>query len=184
MSKPSLLFIPASIRSHIMPAMYLADLLADKYEIYFAVTDIILEELVRSNGYQSIRHSGIKVLIDMESLFIADKKKQKVRFWNLANAYRKNEVYEFRKRELYEIIESIKAVAVIIDIFTSTDYLVLNNHPAKPNLLFFNPMLSTYRVNGFPIVSEGTWSKSITVKVETKEQHLSKPCFLNNQKDI
>lgn len=156
-----------------MLAIYLADLLSDNYEIYFALTDDVLEELVICNGYQVIRHSGLRPLIGMESRYLFSKKKQKVGFWTLAKVFYKNEVFEFRKKELYKIIESINAVAVVIDIFNSLDYLVLNNHPKKPNLLFFNPMLSTYRVNRFPIVSEGSLDKNISVKVEIKEAPLN-----------
>jgi UDP:flavonoid glycosyltransferase YjiC (YdhE family) len=182
MTNPNILFLPASIRSHIMPAMYLADLLSDRYTITFAVTNNILEKLVCQNGYKSISQSGIKPLIGMESSYIATKKNQKVRFWNLVNAYLKNEVYEFRKKELYEILEKTQAIAVIIDIFSSTDYLVLNSHPKKPKLFFFNPMLSTYRIKDFPIVSESNWPKSNVDSIKIKENKLSSMDFIKHPK--
>ena len=164
MNIPRILFLPASIRSHIMPAMYLADLLKYKYEIFFAVTDEILGELVTKNGFSTIRQSGVKAMFNMEGSFIATEKKKKVNFWNLSKAYRKNEVFNYRQKELSHILEEIKPVSVIIDIFSSTDYLVLKSLNPKLNLIFFNPMLSTYRVNGYPIVSEGVWLKNMSIQ--------------------
>ncbi len=161
--------------------MYLADILAEKYDINFAVTDKVLDKLVLANGYKTIWHSGIKPLIRMESNFIAFEKKQKVNFWNKCKTLYKNEVYKFRKRELNSIIEKTKAEIVIIDIFSSTDFLVLNNHPRKPKLLFFNPMLSTCKVNGFPIVSEGTWATENTGNI--KERKLGFKDFIKQPKE-
>lgn len=173
MNKPGLLFIPASIRSHIIPAMYLADLLADKYEIYFAVTDDILTELVEKNGYKAVRQSGMKVMFGMENDFIMSEKKVKVSFLRLAKVYRNNELFNYRKKELGKLLEDLKPASVIIDIFSSTDYLVLKALSPKLNIVFFNPMLSTYRINGYPIVSEGSWLKNISIKPNTSKKTTS-----------
>ncbi|WP_259015393.1 glycosyltransferase [Emticicia fluvialis] len=164
MKLPGLLFIPASIRSHVMPAMYVADLLADKYEIYFAVTDDILADLVEKNSYKAIRQSGVKVMFNMESTFIAIEKKKKVSFWSLSKAYWNNELFRYRQNELSHILEVVKPASVVIDIFSSTDYLVLKSLNQSLNIVFFNPMLSTYRVNGYPIVSEGAWLKNRAIE--------------------
>jgi len=48
--KKSILFLPASIRSHVVPALYVADLLAEEYDIYFAVTSEVLEEIVTNRA--------------------------------------------------------------------------------------------------------------------------------------
>ena len=45
-SKKKVLFIPASIRSHIIPTLYVADLLADEHDIYYAVTNQVLADIV------------------------------------------------------------------------------------------------------------------------------------------
>ncbi len=38
----------------------MAGLLRDRYEVYFAVTDTVLEELVESQGYRTVRiRSGL-----------------------------------------------------------------------------------------------------------------------------
>jgi hypothetical protein len=167
MKLPGLLFIPASIRSHVMPAMYVADLLADRYEIYFAVTDDILADLVKKNGYKAIKQSGVKVMFNMESTFIANEKKKKVSFWSLSKTYRNNELFRYRQNELSNILEAVKPVSVVIDIFSSTDYLVLKTLNQSLSIVFFNPMLSTYRVNDYPIVSEGAWLKPKSIELRT-----------------
>ncbi len=160
MNKSSILFLTASIRSHVMPAMYLADLIVEKYEIYFAVTNDILKELVEENGYSAVMQSPLKVMIGMESSFIVSEKKQKVNFGSLVSVYQKNELFEYRKQELNKIIQNIKPKTIVIDIFSSTDYLVVKAINKNLNVVFFNPMLSTYKINGYPIVSDSTWLKS------------------------
>jgi len=157
-----------------MPAMYLADLLKCHYSIYFAITNDILKELVEKNGFKAIFQSRWRVMLGMERDYIVTEKKQYGNFWNLVKAIRKNEVFEHRQKELKGLIESLKPHAVIIDIFSSTDYLVLKSLGFRLKLLFFNPMLSTYRVSGYPLVSEGTWIKS-----EVKTEDKSKKHFLN-----
>jgi UDP:flavonoid glycosyltransferase YjiC (YdhE family) len=160
MNKSSILFLTASIRSHVMPAMYLADLIAEKYEVYFAVTNDILKELVEENGYNTVMQSPLKVMIGMESNFIISEKKQKVNFGSLVRVYQKNELFEYRKQELYKIIQNIRPKTIVIDIFSSTDYLVVKAINKNLNVVFFNPMLSTYKIDGYPIVSDSTWLKS------------------------
>lgn len=174
MLKENILFIPASIRSHVVPAMYVADFLCDKYKIHFMVTDEILDNLVKTNKYHSIRHSGFKPMFNMEADFINNFKKKSLNFWSLSLALIKNEIFEFRKEELSIIIHNLKPKVVIIDIFSSTDFLVLRSISKELNILFFNPMLSTYRINGYPVVSEGFWRKdSISIDNTHKKPIIS-----------
>ena len=150
--KPRALIIPAAIRSHVLPSLYLADALADEYEIVYAVSNAILAELVTANGYQAVMNSGFRVGYNMEASFLASKK-QKPTYWRLLKAYRKDELYWERKRELDALIDEIRPTAIIIDLFVCTDFWVLNPRRSEFKLLFFNPMPSTYRVGDWPIVS-------------------------------
>ena len=151
--KPNLLIIPAAIRSHVLPSLYLADALADEYEVVYAVPNEILAEIVVANGYRAVPHSGMLVGYQMEPSFIASQK-QKPTYWRLFKAYRRNELYQARQRELNVIIDQLRPAAVLIDLFACTDFWVLYPRRAAFKLLFFNPMPSTYRVKGFPIVSD------------------------------
>lgn len=154
--KPAILFIPASIRSHIIPAFYLAGLLRDRYEVCFAVTDAVLRELVEAQGYRAEMVSGIKAGLGMEGSLLLQKGERPTRP-RLMRAILQNEVYHYRRQELRALLEKIGPVAVWIDIFSSSDLIPLYADYRRLPLLFINPMLSTYRVPGYPAVMDGQW---------------------------
>ncbi|RDB03973.1 glycosyltransferase [Runella aurantiaca] len=151
--KPRVLILPAAIRSHVLPSLYLADLLADEYEVYYAVTSQVLAEIVVKNGYQAVKNSGYRIGYHMETSFLASKK-QKLTYWRLLKAYRTDELYWERKRELDALIDEIRPSAILIDLFVCTDFWVLNPRRSEFKLLFFNPMPSTYRVRDWPSVPD------------------------------
>lgn len=156
MPRPAVLFLPASIRSHLIPAFYLAGLLRDGYDVYFAVTDRVLEELVEAQGYRPVIISGIKAGLGMEAGYL-QKRGEKVTRMRVVRAILKNEVYQYRRQELNALMDRIQPEAVWVDIFSSTDLIPLYVGHRHLSLLFINPMLSTYRVEGFPAVMDGQW---------------------------
>ena len=151
--KPRLLILPAAIRSHVLPSLYIADLLADEYEIVYAVSNAILVDLVTANGYQAVMTSGFRVGYNMEASFLASKI-QKLSYLRLLKAYRTDELYWERRRELNALIDEIRPTVILIDLFVCTDFWVLNPRRSECKLLFFNPMPSTYRVENWPSVAE------------------------------
>jgi UDP:flavonoid glycosyltransferase YjiC (YdhE family) len=153
------LFIPASIRSHIVPTLYVAELLASEYDVFYAVTDPVLAAIVSENGFTPVLNSAWRVAIGMEPRFLASQGRG-TGFWPVIQAVHANELYWQRKRELDELLDRVKPAVVIIDIFSSTDFLVLYHHRATVQLLFCNPMPSTYRIGNLPIVSEANWSST------------------------
>jgi len=60
-NKDIVLFLSASIRSHVLPSLYLARLLSADYEVVYAVTNEVLAGLVTENGYRAIMNSGFRV---------------------------------------------------------------------------------------------------------------------------
>jgi hypothetical protein len=74
--KPNVLFIPASIRSHVMPSLFIADLLGEEYDIHYAVTNEILQEIVIQNGYETITTTGFRPCIGIEGRFLSEVKKK------------------------------------------------------------------------------------------------------------
>ena len=74
--KPNVLFITASIRSHVMPSLFIADLLAEDYDIHYAVTNDILQEIVVKNGYHAFQNSGFRPCIGIEGRFLSEIKKK------------------------------------------------------------------------------------------------------------
>lgn len=155
--KERVLFITASIRSHIIPTLYVAELLADEYDVFYAVTNPVLADLVADNGFTPVVSTTLRVALGMEPGYLAGQRRR-AGFWPSLRAVRTNEIYWQRKRELDELLARVKPAVVIIDIFSSTDFLVLYPHRATVRLLFCNPMPSTYRVGSLPIVSEANWS--------------------------
>lgn len=141
--KKSILFIPASIHSHIIPTMYLADMVKDDYNIYFAVTNTALAEIVHINGFNSVFTGSFRVAVGMESFYIQHFKKKNSR-WALLNCILREDIYRHRQAELLELVENIAPDVIIIDIFNSTDFLVLYEKFKNIKYVFLNPMLSTY----------------------------------------
>jgi hypothetical protein len=74
--KSNILFITASIRSHVMPSLFIADLLAEEYGIHYAVTNEILQEIVVKNGYHAFQNSGFRPCIGIEGRFLSEVKKK------------------------------------------------------------------------------------------------------------
>ncbi|TDB57954.1 glycosyltransferase [Arundinibacter roseus] len=167
--KPTLLLLPASIRSHVLPSLYLAGLLSDRFEVVYAVTSDILAELVIANGYRIVRNSGYRAGYHMEGRYLADQK-QTPTYWQLLRAYRTDALYFVRQKELYAIVDELRPVAVFIDLFVCTDFWVLNPRRHEFKLLFFNPMPSTYRVPGYPGVSEGYWNRAKEISAATPQK--------------
>ena len=157
MKKKNTLILPASIKSHIIPALYLAEILEDDSEIVFATTDEVLANIVKENNFRYIKQSNVRVLLNMEASFLEFHKNKKATFFNIIKSKYRREMFKFRKSELFEIINKEKIDTVIIDVYNSRDYFVLATYPRKLNIFFFNPMLSIYKHNNYPNVSEGFW---------------------------
>jgi UDP:flavonoid glycosyltransferase YjiC (YdhE family) len=156
-SKQTILIIPTNARSHVIPALDLADLIAEQFDIYILSTNAILDEIVIKNGYKVVGNSNLSFLLETEELFLKEHKGEKASYFKVIKAILSNEIFHFRKQELQRVIDQIQAQIVIIDICGNSDYLILRSLNRKIKLLFFNPMPSTYKVEGFPVSSEGIW---------------------------
>ena len=169
--KKSLLFYPANIQSHVIPAMNLASHLQNEYEIYVLVMDEKLADLVRSHGFYPILVSPYKVGIGHEAGYLKEKG-LKYTLWHILLAMRKNVLYHDKVNELTEAVGHLGPAAVVVDIFNSTELFPLHVIFPQTPLVCFNPMLSTYKVDGFPTVSEKSWVTANTMdyKIHQKGQ--------------
>lgn len=160
-NKSKILIVPAPIQSHIIPSLYLGELLSTSFIPVFAITDFgEYKSLVQNNGFETVSQSGIKCLVNFEGRYIIQKKHKKLTFIRLINCIRKNELFKLRRQEFYNILRDTNPQAVILDIYNSTDYFVLKSIAPSLNILFFNPMLSVHKIEGFPEVSDGEWEIS------------------------
>jgi UDP:flavonoid glycosyltransferase YjiC (YdhE family) len=164
--KKSALIIPAQIKSHILPSFFLADILSKDYEVIYAVTNTTLIESVNKNGYKALQISKYKAGYAHEKRFLEDNGR-KASFFSLVRCYLSNCLYWHRKKEIEELLNKVDPSIVIIDIYNSTDYIFLHSYHKKVKIFFFNPMPSTYKIEGYPIVSENNWL--IGNEVESKQ---------------
>ncbi|WP_257669573.1 glycosyltransferase [Parapedobacter tibetensis] len=154
MSKKKAIFIPACIRSHVLPSFYLAELLSEEYEVVYAVCSEALGTLCKKNGFRYFTLGGPKIGLGFEERYIKEKY-GKVSFARLFKAYVTNELY-WKRKDLYDrIVRDWQPDLVIIDVFMSTDFFVLKQYRSL-NIAFFNPMPSIYTIDTFPSFSNGT----------------------------
>lgn len=142
MAKKRALFIPASIRSHVLPSFHLAELLSEEYDIVYGVSNDILGEICRSNGFRYFIFNGPKIGLGMEEHYVRERF-GRPGFIRLIQTYINNRLYMLRK-ELYDrIVADWDPDIVVLDVFMSTDFFILNQYR---NIItwFFNPMPSIY----------------------------------------
>jgi hypothetical protein len=159
--KKTLLLYPASIQSHVIPVMNLASHLKNEYEIYVLVMEEKLADIVSSHGFHPIMLSSFKVGIGYEARYLKEKGR-KYSLWNIIRSMLTNELYQSRVSELNSKLKNLSPSAVIVDIFNSTELFVLSTVFPQSKLICFNPMLSTYKIDGIPTVSERSWATANT----------------------
>ncbi|WP_229216393.1 glycosyltransferase [Dyadobacter sp. 3J3] len=159
--KKILLFYPANIQSHVIPVMNLASQLKNDYEIYVLVVEQKMADIVLSHGFRPIIISRFKVAIGHEVGYLRDKGNEFTLLYIL-KAMLSNALYRDKLIELSPIISGLSPSSIIVDIFNSTELLVLNKVFPSTKLICFNPMLSTYKIDGIPTVSEKSWSTANT----------------------
>ncbi|MFT3749700.1 MAG: hypothetical protein QM768_15340 [Agriterribacter sp.] len=162
--KKKVLFIPAPIRSHILPSFYLADKLSVDCNIAYAVANPDLGKLVTDHGFSEILLAEGRFCMGHDPLVLCNDKgyaDNKVSFWKASLYYFRQEVYLKRKRALTKIVEEYCPGTIIIDIFSATDFIILFSFYPKIKLIFYNPMLSTYSYPNYPSVTEGTFAKAV-----------------------
>lgn len=159
--KKSLLFYPANIQSHVIPVMNLAGQLQNVYDIYVLVMEEKLADIVRCHGFYPIMVSPFKAGIGHEAGYLKEKG-LKHTLWHILLAMQKNRLYHDKINEFRALVGHLKPAAVIVDIFNSTELFPLHVIFPQTALICFNPMLSTYKVDGFPTVSERSWSTANT----------------------
>ena len=146
------LIIPAPIRSHVIPSFYLASLFNEHYKVIYACYKGELDELVLANGFENRIITSERFALGFDPVESWQTHGQKISFRFLASAVKNGLImatYKKRKAELSKLITELNPEIIFIDIFSSTDFLIIK--PLFPNITiaFFNPMLNTYNPNGY-----------------------------------
>lgn len=163
----NLLIIPAPIRSHVIPSFSLAKTFSTKFNVNYLMDDDRLMALVKLQGYRVFYSTTLRFATGLDGLKLYDERKLSNNAIPLTDAiefYLKNEIYKRRKAELWGIVEDLKPAIILIDVFSSSDFLVLYPHPRRLKFAFFCPMLSTHKVDGFPALWESEWGSSNPVR--------------------
>ena len=151
----SCLIIPAPIRSHVIPSFYLASILSQRYQVTYASLSGELDELVKANGFESIQLQAERFGLGFDPVYNWSRYGQRLSMRFLIHAIfdgLRMKVYKERKKEIEKIISKLNPELVIIDIFSSTDFLIIKPLFPDIKIAFFNPMLNTYELEGFPNV--------------------------------
>lgn len=149
------LIIPAPIRSHVIPSFYLASLFSKHYKVIYACYKGELDELVKSNGFTNRIIKSERFALGFDPIESWQKHGKKISFGFFVSAITNSltmAIYKKRKAELSKLIIEIKANLVFIDIFSSTDFLIIKLSFPNIKIAFFNPMLNTYNSKDYPNV--------------------------------
>jgi hypothetical protein len=146
-----ILIIPAPIRSHILPSFYLAELLQDKNEIFYASLEGEFSDLIKNNGFnwKLLKADRFACGFDPVNIYNLHGGKLSLKFLisSIRNYINKG-TYKDRRDSLVSIIDEIKPSLILIDIFSSTDFLILKPIYNHIKIVLFNPMLNTFDLPG------------------------------------
>jgi UDP:flavonoid glycosyltransferase YjiC (YdhE family) len=159
MERKKILFIVSPIKSHFIPSFYLAKLLSSTADIYYTVFENSTAELVTNQGFNTIMNNSNRFGIGTERSAI-DYHGNRVSIWTHIKSFICNKIYTERKADLTRIVDELNPYAIFIDTFSSTDFAVLYSYRLSIRFLFFNPMLSTYEVGDFPLISDEEWDRA------------------------
>ena len=166
----NVLFITATIRSHIIPSFYLANLLSEYYTINYAVENKILKELVESQGFNAFQYEENEGELSQKK-----EKKESIIKYVLSEI----KIKSFKKRRiiLEKIITALNPSIIIIDIFKGSDFFILHDHIDKLKIFFFSPMLSTYRIEDYPTVTGESFETENTSKINILNRNFNLRLF-------
>jgi UDP:flavonoid glycosyltransferase YjiC (YdhE family) len=146
------LIIPAPIRSHVIPSFYLASIFSEKFEIIYACYEGELDEIVQTNGFINRIITSERFALGFDPVDSWQKHGYKFSIRFLVSAIKNGltmTTYKKRKVELSKLITELKPKLILIDIFSSTDFLIVKSLSQDITIAFFNPMLNTYNAIGY-----------------------------------
>lgn len=159
--KEKLLFVPNSVKSHLIPTFYLSQLLKDRYEIHYFVQDAGLLDLVTTQGFTAHQSKTNHIGFSFELL----DKQLRYRGKNVVSSFLgslsilwKDPFYDRRKKEIDELMGQLAPKAIFLDVFGATNFIFFHKYLPKLKVLFFSPMLSTHSRKGIPDLDQSSWN--------------------------
>ena len=157
----TLLFVPAPIASHLVPALALAKRLK-RYHVSFAVPTIYIEE-VQQAGFNVFALDAPRFGIGDDPYVLQRMEHNKTpNYWREVKFYFSNSTYNQRKISLNRILDIVQPYGVLLDLFSSTDFIII--HRCVKRVIFVSPMLSTHKAKGFPSFRDDEWTKTPIIK--------------------
>ena len=169
------IIITGSARSHLNATLYVAHLISPKYKVIYA-TYSSSETIIVSNGYEFFQLKSVPFGIGNEELVNKSLNSNSIYLDSLIDRL-SNGIYEYRAKELINMVETLTPSILFIDIFLSTDFIIL--YPTirknKIKIVFIQTMLSTRTVEGIPLIdSKKEYINDFRIKIEHSERCILK----------
>ena len=153
----TLLFIPAPIHSHIIPALALAKRLKP-YCIVFAVPTVYIEEINQA-GFDAYSLDAQRFGVGNDPYVLQQMEHEKTpSYLREVVFYFSNAVYKQRQIAFRRILDIAKPYGILLDLFSSTDFIMLR--PYTKRIIFISPMLSTHKSKTFPSFKDDDWQSN------------------------
>jgi hypothetical protein len=154
-----------------LPSLYLGELFQERNEIFYASQEGELSDLIKKNGFKWILLNTDRFACGFDPLniynFHGGKLSLKFFIGSIRNYINKG-TYKNRRDSLVSIIDEIKPSLVLIDIFSSTDFLILKPIYSHLKIVLFNPMLNTFDLTGTK-KKKSTWGQILEGKNKIKK---------------
>jgi hypothetical protein len=140
----TVLFIPYFIESHLLPTLGMKIMLEKKYRVVYALP-AKFKWFADLHKLEYINLESVPFGVGFESVLKTKEGKNPGYFQVLRD--RKNaKIAGHREKKLKEVTDSIKPVFLVLDMLSSTDFILLYQYisSAKAGVVIHNPMLSSY----------------------------------------
>ena len=166
----TVLFIPYFLESHIVPTFGMARILREKYNVVYALPSKF-KWLPEAHQFEYSNLESVPFGYGFEQVVRGQEGSQSLYFDSLADR-RTARIARHREKKLLEIVEAVKPMYIVLDMLSSTDFILLYQYLKENNagVAIHNPMLSTYTNPGVPrIGSSLDPSQSFKVRLENMQ---------------
>lgn len=155
--KKNAIIIVQEAKSHILPALYLAELLKDEYDFVFCQNSEKHVQFIEENGFKCVHLKSRPIGYFEDYRFVVNQRlKSKLSYVSqFISVYNKTPLFEERQKEINGLLNSLKPELILIDLFANTNIAFFYSRPKKYKVLFFSPMLSVHPEKNRKRLNEG-----------------------------